>query len=133
VYILVAGIRVCACVFIGEHKRACLHPRFAKCSERILEGVIEATVGTSRRRMIKARSQPVPRDAAVLVHGRQTHREAEQRSRVDVGLFVCLENQRGCQSVRQAERPPVRQPRNDPTDDTGSLVPRLLSLVFLLY
>lgn len=92
---------VCAC--IGEHKRASLHVRFVRCRQRKLEGLIEATVGTSRRWMMKARSQPVLRDAAVPVHSRQTHHETEQRNHIDVSLLSAWRIRAGAsQSDRQS-------------------------------
>lgn len=55
--------------------------------QNVPKGIAEATVGTSRRGMIKARFQPALRDAAVPVHSRQTRRETEQRNHVDVSLL----------------------------------------------
>lgn len=66
-----------------------------------LEGFIEATVGTSKRWMIKACSQSVLKDAAVPVHSRQNYHETEQRNHIDVGL---LSSWRIRESVSQSAR-----------------------------
>ena len=96
---------MCVYVFIVEcgHTHTSLHSRFVQNRQWILEGVIEATVGTSRRWMIKACSQPTLRDAAVPVHSRQTHHETEQRNHVDVSLLSAWRIREGVsQSDRQS-------------------------------
>lgn len=95
---------ICVCMCLHTHTYTHFrHLRFVHCRQRILESVNEATVGTSRRWMIKARSQPALRDAAVPVHSRQTHHEAEQRNHIDVSLLSAWRIREGVsQSDRQS-------------------------------
>lgn len=91
------------CRHCCAHTHKSLHLTFVHRRQRTLEAVIEATVGTSRRWMIKARSQPALRDAAVPVHSRQTHHETEQRNHIDVSLLSAWRIREGVsQSDRQS-------------------------------
>lgn len=79
------SLSVLICVFTVEHTR--LFAAQICMSQAEDTGMRHWSISNQKRWMIKARSQPALRDAAVLVHSRQTHHETEQTNLIDVSLL----------------------------------------------